>query len=41
VEGGQLEHPGGWYYAPLGTGCWQKEHDISALSAVLMPLART
>ena len=41
VEGGQLEHPGRWYYALLGTGCWQTEHDINALSAVLMPLART
>jgi len=29
------------YLAPLGTGCWQTEHDINALSAVLMPLACT
>jgi len=30
---GQLEHPGRWFYAPLGTACWETYHDAGALSA--------
>ena len=40
MEGGQLQLPGRWYYAPLGTGCWQTKLDINALSVASMPLAR-
>ena len=39
MEGGHLEHPGRWYYAPLGTGCWKTKFNMDLLVIVPVHLA--